>query len=275
VAALLALLSSGMWGTADYLGGRLSRSRWVVLVLLVSQAFGLLFMVVLATLTGAWPVAGETAVPAVLASLTGGGGLLLYYRALATGVMGVVAPIASLGVLVPLVVGVLGGERVTAVQGAGIALALVGVLFASGPELHGETGWRPVGLAFGAAVLFGVSLVCIAWGSETSVTMTMTGMRLTTVLLLGLGVLASRRPIRVRAGELPAFAAVGVLDVGANLTYGLATTQGLLMLAGVFGSLYPVVTILLARFVDDERLRPIQQVGVVLCLAGVAAISAG
>ena len=275
MAALLALLSSGMWGTADYVAGRMSRTRWVVLVLFVSQAFGLLFMLVLATATGAWPSARAVAVPAVLASVTGAGGLLLYYRALATGVMGVVAPIASLGVVVPLAAGVLGGERASAAQAAGIALSLVGVVLASGPELRGDSGWRPVALALGAAAMFGLSLVCIARGSETSVTMTMTGMRLTTVTVLSLGLLVTRRRIAVRARELPAYAAVGVLDVGANLAYGLATTRGLLMLAGVFGSLYPVVTILLARFLDDERLRRIQQVGVVLCLAGVAAISAG
>lgn len=275
MAALLALLSSGMWGTSDYLAGRMSRTRWVVQVLIVSQAFGLLFMLVLASVTGAWPSARAVAWPAVLASLTGAGGLLLYYRALATGVMGVVAPIASLGVVVPLAAGILGGERATAVQAAGIVLALIGVVLASGPELRGDSGWRPVALALGAAVMFGLSLVSIARGSQISVTMTMTGMRLTTVTLLTLGLLLSRRRVAVSAREVPAYAAVGVLDVGANLTYGLATTRGLLMLAGVFGSLYPVVTILLARFLDDERLRRIQQAGVVLCLAGVAAISVG
>ncbi len=69
--------------------------------------------------------------------------------------------------------------------------------------------------------------------------------------------------------------AVGLLDVGANLAFGAATTRGMLSIVAVFGSLYPVATILLARWLDHERLRRIQQVGVGLALLGVAAISAG
>jgi drug/metabolite transporter (DMT)-like permease len=275
VPALLALLSSGMWGTADYLAGRLSRTRPVAVVLGASQVVGLILMLLVATLSGAWPDGVAVAGWAVLASVTGATGLLLYYRALATGVMGVVSPIAALGAVVPLVAGVLGGERPTGLQTAGIGLALVGVILASGPEVRGETGWPPVLLAVGAAVFLGLSLVFIARGSEASVVMTMTGMRVTTVTLMLCVWAVVRRPVSVPARDLPAIAAVGVLDVGANLAFGAASTLGLLALVAVLGSLYPVATIVLARWLDGERLRQVQQVGVALVLVGVAAISAG
>lgn len=275
MAALLALLSSALWGTADYVAGRLSRTRHVLVVLGLTQAVGLATMLLVATFAGAWGDDPGYLGWAVAASLAGASGLALYYRALATGTMGVVSPIASLGVLVPLVVGVAGGERPTTLQWLGMAVALVGVVAASGPEIRGESGWPPVLLASGSAVLLGAALVAIARGSQTSVVMTMTTMRVVTVALMAAALLALRRPIRVRSREVPALATVGIFDVGANLAFGAAATLGMLSLVAVFGSLYPVATILLARQLDGERLRVIQQVGVGLALTGAAAISAG
>jgi drug/metabolite transporter (DMT)-like permease len=275
VAALLALLSSVMWGSADYVAGKLSRRRHVLVVLGGTQTVGLIAMLAAATITGAWGAPLDYIGWAVLASMSGATGLALYYRALAIGTMGVVSPIAALGVLVPLSVGLVGGEQPTTLQLVGIVLALVGVVAASGPEVHGDAGWVPVLLAAGAALFLGTSLVAIAQGSETSVIMTMTVMRITTVSLMAVALVALRRGVTVTRSEAPAFVAVGLMDVGANLAFGLGSTLGMLSLVSVFGSLYPVATILLARFIDHERLRPIQQVGVVLALCGVAAITAG
>lgn len=264
-----------MWGTADYLAGRLSRTRHVLLVLGASQTAGLLLMLIVATVTGAWDAPVGYRGWAVLASLAGASGLALYYRALAIGTMGVVSPIAALGVIVPLIVGLVGGERPSALQLVGIVAAVLGVVLASGPEIHGDAGLTPVALAGGAAVLLGTSLVALARGSEYSVVMTMTTMRMVTVGLMVLGLLVTRRRVAVPARDVPGLATVGVLDAGANVTFGLASTLGLLSLVAVFGSLYPIATILLARGLDGERLRGIQVVGVAFALVGVAAISAG
>jgi len=275
VAAVLALLSSAMWGSADYLGGRLSRRRHVLVVLGGTQAVGLLAMLVAATVSRAWDAPTGYAPWAVLASVSGATGLALYYRALAIGTMGVVSPIAALGVLVPLTAGLLQGEQPAPLQVVGIVVALVGVIAASGPEVHGDAGWAPVLLAGGAAVFLGTSLLAIARGSEYSTVMTMTVMRLLTVSVLLVLALVLRHRVSISSGEVPGFVAVGLLDVGANLAFGLASTLGLLSLVSVFGSLYPVATILLARWLDHERLRPIQVAGVALALAGVTAIAAG
>lgn len=264
-----------MWGSADYLGGRLSRRRHVLVVLGGTQAVGLVAMVIAATVTGAWDAPKGYVGWAVLASLSGATGLALYYRALAIGTMGVVSPIAALGVLVPLTAGLAQGEQPAPLQVAGIVLALVGVIAASGPEVHGEAGWAPVLLAGGAAVFLGTSLLAIARGSEYSTVMTMTVMRAVTVSVLVVLALATRHRVSITSGEVPWFVAVGLLDVGANVAFGLASTLGMLSLVSVFGSLYPVATILLARWLDHERMRPIQVLGVVLALMGVAAIAAG
>ena len=275
MAALLALLSSGMWGTGDYLAGRLSRRRHVFVVLGGSQTMGLVAMLLIATSTGAWSAPTGYLPWAVLASVSGAFGLALFYRALAIGTMGVVSPIASLGVVVPLAVGLVDGERPSLIQLLGIGLAVLGVVAASGPEIHGDAGVAPVLMAGGAAVLLGTTLVAIARGSQDSVVMTMTTMRLVTLTVMMLVLVVLRPSVGVGRADLPGFAAVGLLDVGANLAFGAASTLGLLSLVSVFGSLYPVATILLARWFDAERLRPIQQLGVALALAGAAAISAG
>lgn len=232
-------------------------------------------MLVIATVTAAWGAPSGYLGWAVLASICGSSGLALYYRALAIGTMGVVSPIAALGVLVPLGVGLADGERPTSLQMIGIAMALLGVVAASGPEVHGDAGWTPVALAAGAAVLLGGALVGISRGSEVSVVMTMTAMRITTVTLMAIVLLLLRKAVPLRRGDGRWLVAIGLLDVGANLAFGVASTIGLLTLVAVFGSLYPVFTILLARWLDHERLRPIQVAGVSLALAGVAAISAG
>lgn len=244
----------------------------------ISQAFGLLLMLVVATATASWSGPVDWIPWSVLASISGFTGLGLFYAAMATGAVGVVSPITALGALGPIILGLFQGDQPTVMQYLGLIVALVGVVLASGPELSGNTGARPVVLAIGATVLFGTCLVAIALGSRTSAVMTMTGMRLTTVSLLalaGLVALAAGKRQRVRNGrDAGVMAAIGVLDVSANLFYGLATASGVLALVSVLGSVYPVVTVLLAWQFLGERLKPIQYVGVALALGGVAAIVA-
>lgn len=269
------MLSSGLWGAADYLAGRISRTHSILLVLLVSQCVGLVMMVLIATVSGSWSAFSDDLIlPAAGAGLSGVLGLALYYRALATGTMGVVSPIAALGGVVPVAVGLDRGEQPTALQVAGIMAALIGVVLASGPEVRGEVGRLPVLLALASALLLGISLTLIARGSTINVVMTMTGMRLTTVVALTCAVLVAR-PNFPRPRGFPALSMVGAMDVSANLAFGVASTLGLLSLVSVFGSLYPVTTIILARLLDGERLARVQQIGVLLALLGAAAISAG
>jgi drug/metabolite transporter (DMT)-like permease len=278
VATLLALLSSLAWGSADFLGGQVSKRYPAFFVVGVSQAFGLAVMLVVATVTGSWSAPLDWLGWAIVASLSGFTGLGLFYAAMATGAVGVVSPITALGGLGPIILGLVLGDQPTVVQYLGVIVALVGVVLASGPELSGDTGARPVLLALGATVLFGVCLAAIALGSRTSPVMTMTGMRLSTVSILAVVALVaysrgSRQRLHGRR-DTAIVAGIGVLDVSANLLYGVATTTGVLALVSVLGSVYPVVTVLLAWQFLGERLKPIQYTGVALALGGVAAVVA-
>ncbi|MGH8970972.1 MAG: EamA family transporter, partial [Actinomycetes bacterium] len=275
--ALLALVSSVLWGGADFLGGTASRRLPAPVVVAASQLAGL--VAIWATAVGLGELDEPTDyVPwAVAAGLAGLVGLTTFYAALAAGTMGVVSPIAALGVVVPVVVGLARGERPAVLQLVGILVAVAGVVLASGPELRGRAGARPLVLAAVAAVGFGLALLFIAEGSRTSTVMTLVTMRATsvTVLAVALAVLARRTAVGVPARLVPVLVLVGLADVAANLTFGLASTRGLVSVVAVLGSLYPVVTVLLALVLHGERLAPVQVVGVAGALGGVAMIAAG
>jgi drug/metabolite transporter (DMT)-like permease len=280
MAVLLALLSSLLWGSADYLGGLVTRRRAAVLVVGTSQLAGLVSITLVALAAGAFDEPLDYLPWAVVSGLAGLLGLVCFYAALASGTMGVVSPIAALGVTVPVLVGLARGERPATVQTVGIAVAVVGVVLASGPELRGKAGARPLALALVAALGFGLALLFIAEGSRTSTLMTLVGMRVTSMTVLSvvlLVVLARglRERLRLDRRDLALVAVVGIGDVAANLTFGLASTRGLVSVVAVLGSLYPVVTALLARVLLGERLGAAQTLGVAGALGGVALIAAG
>jgi drug/metabolite transporter (DMT)-like permease len=217
----------------------------------------------------------------VLAGLAGVVGLALFYAALAGGTMGVVAPIASMGALLPVTVGLARGEVPSGLQIAGIAVAILGVVLASGPELSGGASSRPLLLALGAAVGFGLVAVLLSEGSKGpsgAVVVTLLVMRTTSVGVLVLAfVVARTRGFALGVGrvDLPLLLAVGIGDVGANACFAVASREGLLSVVSVLGSLYPVVTVLLARQLQAERLRRIQVIGTIATLGGVALLAAG
>jgi drug/metabolite transporter (DMT)-like permease len=275
MAALLAIGSSILWGSADFVGGLVSRSRNAYAVVAGSQAFGLLTIGIVALVTGDWRASLGYLPWAVAAGLSGAVGLVAYYAGLSSGTMGVVAPIASMGAVVPVALAIAGGEKPSWVQLVGIAVALVGVAAASGPELSGGTGRRPVMLACIAGLAFGFALFFIGHGSAHNQVMTLVGMRAATVLLFLVTALALRTVGGLQRRDAGPLAVVGVGDVVANLMFAVASTRGLLSVASALTSFYPVVTTLLARWVLHERLRAIQGLGVALAVGGVALITVG
>jgi drug/metabolite transporter (DMT)-like permease len=275
VSVLLSLLASLTWGTADFLGGTATRRLPVGAVVAVSQAFALVGVLVVALATGAYHADTGYVGWALVAAICGVVGLSAFYSALATGTMGVVAPIAAIGVVVPVAVGLAQGDRPSGLQAVGVVVAVVGVVLASGPELRSGGGRRPLLLAALAAVGFGAVIVCVARGARYDTTMTLLVMRMASVVLL-VGVGLTGR-VRMNAGrrDLPLLAAVGAGDVGANAMFAVASTEGLLSVVAVLSSLYPAVTVLLARLVHGERMKRIQDLGVVAAIAGVALIAGG
>lgn len=317
MAVLLALGSSIAWGVADFLGGLVSRRLPALHVVWASQLAGLLAIVTTTVLASDPGRPGAVVVPAALAGLAGGAGLVAFYRALAIGPMGVVSPIAALGVVVPVLVGLARGERPSGLAFIGMTVAVVGVVAASRPELRDGVGRTPVLLAGGAAVGFGTALVFITDGSQHSPLWTMVEMRVVSVGLIGLTVLVSTRGLPrvksvsalsgvrglrdVSSGQqaprpsggpsgppplvgrwqgwtgrtIALVATTGVADVAANVALGVASRSAYVSVVGVLGSLYPVVTVLLAVAVLRERLAGVQVVGVFATLAGVVLVAAG
>lgn len=277
MSAALALLSSLLWGGADFLGGTVSRRLPPFAVIAVSQGLALVVLVPVAVLTGELTAPPDYLPWAVAAGLVGLLALGAFYSALAIGTMGVVAPLAALGIVVPVVVGLATGESPSLAQLLGIGLAVVGVVLSTGPELRNRAAGsaRSVWLGVGAAVGFGVVLVLVAEGGESSVIMTLVAMRVSTVTLLVAVFAARRQDPRVRMADVPTMALIGAGDAGANGAYAVAAQSGLVSVTAVLASLYPVVTVLLARRVHHERLKPIQAAGIGAALAGVVLLAGG
>ena len=276
--SLLALLSSVLWGTADYLAGNLSKRFKAIAVTGVSQSFGLLFGVVCILLFADFIEPNLSMdgyfLPGVIAGIAGFIGLVAFYTGLATGRMGVVSPISSLSVVIPLVFALAQGERPTATQTIGIIIAISGAFMASGPEVRNGLPIKPLMFALIAAIGFGTALTFIAIGSETDSLHTMTAMRVASVSICILLALRFRTVGGFAKNYIPLLIFIGVADFLANFLLGVATTKGLVSVAMVFGSLFPVVTILLAYKFLHERLQKVQYVGIAFAIGGVILIAA-
>jgi drug/metabolite transporter (DMT)-like permease len=278
VGPLLALTASLSWGLGDFLAGIRTRRLPVVTVLVVSQAAGLATIALVVALRGAGPPEGRYLLFGSLAGVAGAVGLAALYRGLAVGPMSIVAPISATAAVVPVVAGVLTGERPSTAQAAGIGLAVVGVVLASrmpGPDgPHGSRA-EGVGLALVAALAFGLLLVALGEASEGDPYWGTLSMRATSFSLLVLAALVLRPSFALDERDLPVLLLIGVLDTVGNVLFAVATTKSLLAVVAVLGQLYPVVTVLLARVVLGERISRGQGAGVVSAFAGVALITAG
>lgn len=278
MASLLALLSSAMWGTADFFAGRLSKKHNPFAVLGFSQVFGLLVGVLIVVISGSYQgkVLGFDGylIPGALAGLFGYIGLACLYEGLSTGRMGVVSPISSLSTVIPLAYALITGDVLSTITLFGVVIALVGVFCASGPELSQGLPIKPLLLALGAAAGFGLALTFIAIGSQSSALLTMVSMRGATFFVTIFLAIKFRTTGHFDKKAMPVLFFIGAADFIANLLLGIATTKGLVSVAMVFGSLYPIATAVLAYKFLQERLQRVQYVGIALAVAGVSIISA-
>lgn len=242
----MALASSVVWGAADFSGGSLTKRLPTFAVTVVSQAAGFAALLVAAGVRG--HVDSGSFALGVVAGIGGGAGLAAFYRALSLGTMSVVSPLVACGAVVPFAISLATGERPTALAVGGAAAAL----------------------ALGLFVYF------LGLGSRTGDALSaLVGARVGSLALLVALAGARRAPLRVPRSALAAVAGVGLADVSANALFAFASGHGLLALVSVLGSLYPVVTVLLAHLLLGERLTRPQQAGVVVALAGVLAIAGG
>ncbi|MFE4334930.1 EamA family transporter [Streptomyces sp. NPDC056831] len=286
--ALFALSTSLLWGLADFGGGLLTRRTPALTVVVVSQTAAAVVLGVIVIATGGWSEAGPQLWFAVAAGAVGPVAMLSFYKALALGPMGVVSPLGSLGVAVPVSVGIVVGERPGLLQFAGVGVAVVGIVLAGGPQLRGApVQRRAVLLTLVAAFGFGsvMSLIAEASTTVTGLFLALFVQRLTNIAVGGSALYISvRRGARALPEEggaavvlaaLPALVFVGLADVAANGTYSIAAQHGPVTVAAVLASLYPVVTALAARGVLKERLRGVQAAGAGLALVGTVLLATG
>ena len=278
MAALLALCSAACYGSGDFFGGLASRTRPARAVVVVSQVVGLLWLTTLAPFLGGNPTVAD-----LLAGCAGGaiGGvaLLIFYQALATGTMSVVAPItAVISAAVPVAVGVLGGERPGIQAGVGIMLALPAVWLLGGGG--GAAASRQIdrsGLA--AAVLagvgFGLFFVAFSWVGKGAGAWPAAASRAASVLLQSLLLRKSRGSVKVASGLHPLVIVGGLADSSANLLYLFAVQRGGLAEVSVLSSMYPAATVLLAALWLKERLSTSQFGGVAIAVTAVVLIASG
>jgi drug/metabolite transporter (DMT)-like permease len=285
VTAFFALATSLLWGLADFGGGLLTRRSPALTVVVVSQGIAAAVLGAVVVATGGWSEAGPRLWFAFAAGLVGPIALLSFYKALALGPMGVVSPLATLSVAVPVGVGLFLGERPGLMQVAGIAVAVTGVVLAGGPQLRGAPVQRQtILLTLIAALGFGTVFALIAEASTTvtGLFLALFVQRLTNVATGGAALCVSVRRGGTalpeggfRWGSLPALAFVGLADVAANGTYSVAAQHGPVTVAAVLASLYPVVTSLAARGFLSERLRAVQAAGAGLALVGTLLLATG
>jgi drug/metabolite transporter (DMT)-like permease len=277
MAALLALTGGLMWGVGDFFGGLASRRIAVITVVVVSQAIGLAGLLIwVAATRDPFPGAVEL-LPAAGAGVAVFAGITAFYRGLAIGAMGIVAPITAAGPVVPLAVDAAHGSTPTPLQWLGIGFILLGVATLSW-EGRGSGQARiasGAGLAILAALGFGLYFVAIDAGADESASWAVVAALITAVSLGTLVALASARSLRAPRSMLPMLVAVGLIDTSANVLVAAATTYGAAGIVAVLSSLYPIVTMVLAWIIVGERLGATKRAGGVVAVAGAAFVAAG
>ena len=269
----LALGASLAWGVADFVGPLVSRTLGMLPVLFWAQIGGVLALALAVAIRGQGP-AGWGVLFAILASLGGMLGLFAYYRGMKTGAMSVVAPIAGVSAVIPVVFGITTGDSPSTAQIAGVVCALLGVGLASIEHHEGSPRVAAgVGLALLAALGFGFYFPWMHAAGKIDFWWASLVFRSTALLIVAAALIPQRPSLRLRRRDLAIVVAVGIGDTIGNVLFAASSSHGLVSLTAVLASLYPVVTVLLAAAVLRERVAPMQRAGIALTLAGVALIS--
>ena len=276
-----ALLACLLWGSADFLAAIGARRRSAASVQLIIQSTGLLGLALILP----WAVSGRpTITPGMLgwagaAGVTDSIGYLCLYVAMSRGQIGTVAPIAGLGVLVPVLLDLAGGRPLGFVATLGMLGALVGVALVARSEGHSGSTRSGMLLASAAALAFGLGFVCVARSAAVDVAATPVLMRLVSVpaavaLVLLLRRRRGARPAaRAPRWTLAALTVAGMAEAGGNLAFGAGSTVAPMGPVAVAASMYPLVTVMLARMLLAERLTRATRAGAFTCLLATGCLA--
>jgi drug/metabolite transporter (DMT)-like permease len=293
--ALLGLGCATGWGVSNFLAGIQSRRLPALSVVIVSEILSTPVLVGLLALQGERPPI-DGILWGALAGSFGIVALTAFYRAMALGLLSVVAPISAAGAVVPVAFGIIRGEVPTATEFLGIAIALTGVVLVStvgesspgtpstvgdgpgSPRARQRSGRQAIFLAVAAALGFGFFFVVTDIGTsvtEGSPLWVLGGARAGSLIVL-VGLAVARRDALVWPGRrVGVILLLGLMDTAATALFTLASTYGQIGVVSVLASLYPVVTVVLARITLDERICGVQAVGAALTMLGVVLLAAG
>jgi drug/metabolite transporter (DMT)-like permease len=275
MAILLALGASLTWGLSDFFGPVKARALGTLRVLFYVQIGGLAAIALIVAVRGKGP-ADSTVLLAIPAAISGTLGFYAYYRGMAVGAISVVAPIAGVSAIVPVIVGVASGDRPSVWQQLGIACALLGVFVASREARRGGPRIAAgVGLALLAAIGFGGYFPPMHAAGHADFWWASLLFRITSTSVIMTAIAIRRPSLKVEPVQVPLLAVIGIGDMLGNFFFAAASSSGLVSITSVLASLYPIVTVVLARIVLGERVARSQEAGVALTLAGVALISVG
>jgi drug/metabolite transporter (DMT)-like permease len=276
MAIILALCAAGVYGVADYCGGRASRSVSAIVVTVLGQSAGFVFLLGFVLLAGTPSPPASDWVWGGIAGIAGSTGLLAFYRAMGSGFMTVVAPISAVtATSLPIIIGLATGERPGALALLGIPLALIAVALISdvlGPNYR-RAPRNVVLMALISGATFGSLFVILGHTHDDGGLWPVVAMRVTSVPYMAIVMLTMRRKPSQAKGHLPLVLASGILDSSANAFYLLAVREGLMSVVATINSFYPASTLLLATKLDRERIHRPQAIGLVLAVCALLFIT--
>ncbi len=279
-----ALAAAVLYGSADFLGGTASRRSRAQSVLAVSAPAGAVVILAAALIMGS-PFRTSGLAWALAAGMAGGAGLIVFYGGLAAAPMSVVAPISALvSTVLPVSAALALGERSSPLVYAGVAICVLAIGLVSmdaAPRRRGGPHAATRGLGYGVAsgFAFGMFFLFIRNAGASGVLWPVCVARVAgTLVILGAAAWLRTPPAGWGAGlagrrVLWVAVAAGILDAGANVCYVLAARAGLFGIAVVITSLYPGITVLLARVMLGERMRAVQRFGLLLAAAGIGLVT--
>jgi uncharacterized membrane protein len=280
LAICLALGSSACYGVSNFIGPQLAKRHALVAVLFISQLAALGVCVVYLLAAGGSALSAAQIGYAALAGVGNAAGLIGFYKAAELGPLSIAAPIGALGAIVPALWGITTGDRLTAVEVAGLVLAIAGAALVARRAEDPDEAERysdpraSVVWAVGSAVAFGVFLTAIPAAAEGDRAWALLDSRVVLVVLVAMW--AGRSLARVRFERSTASLAVpGLLLVAGTLLYTFAADHGQLSIVSVLGALFPLFTVGLSVTLLDDRLSRAQSWGVVSAFAGIALIASG
>jgi len=277
----LAALSGLIWGVGDFSGGKATQRAAVLPVVWVSKLVSLPLLAIYLVATYV-PVTPIGLAWGGLAGIAGVVGLVLFYRALSAGAMTVVAPVTGVtSAAIPVVVGLVAGERPSPSRLLGVGCALVAIALVSlAPHPAGRrqvVSRRLVAAALGAGTSFALFFILLAVAGKAAGSSVglwpIAGSQLSSVVILALLLMMTRPGPWPHQATLGWTIVAGPCDMTANVLYLLATRGGDLSIVAPIAALYPVTTVILALIIEHERLRRIQVAGLVLALAALVLVS--